>query len=156
MNDSIKNSYVGPRTFTPEEHKLFFGRDREARELLALVVSNRVMVFYAQSGAGKSSLINTKLVQNLRKERFLVLPIGRVSGGVDPAKETYSISNIYAFNLMLCLDQDRSHKVRYAGLDLNQFLNKLTTKDGRSYKYNSLITAGEKSFKDVKPQEHDF
>ena len=54
------NPYVGPRTFQEKEADRFFGREREARELVALVVSERLTLFYAQSGAGKSSLINAR------------------------------------------------------------------------------------------------
>jgi putative ribosome biogenesis GTPase RsgA len=56
---------IGPRTFTREQRHLYFGREREARDLLACVLSERLVLFYAQSGAGKSSLINTQLVPGL-------------------------------------------------------------------------------------------
>ena len=52
---AFENPYVGPRTFTQAESTVFFGREREARELLSLVISQRLVLFYAQSGAGKSS-----------------------------------------------------------------------------------------------------
>ncbi len=47
--------YVGPKTYTEEQAPLFFGRQREAQDLLARVLSERLVLFYAQSGAGKSS-----------------------------------------------------------------------------------------------------
>ena len=56
-----RNPYVGPTAFKEEDREYFFGREREARDLLARVLSQRLVVFYAQSGAGKSSLINTRL-----------------------------------------------------------------------------------------------
>ena len=58
----LDNPYVGPRTFTRQERDRFFGREREANDLFSLVVSERLVLFYAQSGAGKSSLINTRLI----------------------------------------------------------------------------------------------
>ena len=77
----ITNPYVGPRTFDYEQRHLFFGREREARDLLARVLSERLLLFYAQSGAGKSSLLRTRLIPQLQEERgFVVLPVGRVSG----------------------------------------------------------------------------
>ncbi len=102
----VHNPYVGPRTFEEAEADRFFGREREARELVALVVSERLALFYAQSGAGKSSLINARLVPRLRDEEgFAVLPVGRVSGvlpdGVDPA----TIDNIFVYHLILGLSQ---------------------------------------------------
>ncbi len=79
--EPIDNPYVGPRTFTEAERSLFFGREREARDLTARIVSERLLLFYAQSGAGKSSLINTRVIPRLRDEEgFQVLPVGRVSG----------------------------------------------------------------------------
>src|SRR6186713_2522113 len=100
MNRQMTNPYVGPRTYRESERDRFFGRDREARELLALTVSERLVLFYAQSGAGKSSLINTTLIPNLKSRGFKVLPIGRVGG-----EETLGINlgNIYAFNLLRIL-----------------------------------------------------
>ena len=65
MNTTERNPYVGSRTFQREDRDLFFGRDREARDLAALVSSERLILFYAQSGAGKSSLLNTCLIPDL-------------------------------------------------------------------------------------------
>ena len=79
--DTPTNPYVGPRTFTAADRKRFFGRETEAAGLLARVVSERLLLFYAQSGAGKSSLLRTRLIPQLQEERgFVVLPVGRVSG----------------------------------------------------------------------------
>ena len=76
----VVNPYVGPRTFAYEQRHLFFGREREARDLLARVLSERLLLFYAQSGAGNSSLLRTRLIPPLQEERgFAVLPGGRVS-----------------------------------------------------------------------------
>ncbi|MBI1882442.1 MAG: hypothetical protein HYR94_30070, partial [Chloroflexi bacterium] len=101
MADLPGNPYVGPRTFTEAERHLFFGREREARDLLSLVLAERLLLFYAQSGAGKSSLINTRLVPGLREEGFEVLPVSRVSGDL-PAGIT-AVDNIFVFNLLLKL-----------------------------------------------------
>ena len=62
------NPYIGPRTFQENERDLFYGREREASELLARVLSDQEIVFYAQSGAGNSSLINTSLIPDLKKK----------------------------------------------------------------------------------------
>ena len=77
---ATENPYVGPRTFERAQGHLFFGREAEARDLLARVVSERLLLFYAQSGAGKSSLINARLTPALQEAGFAVLPVGRVSG----------------------------------------------------------------------------
>ena len=95
------NPYVGPRPYTRKEENRFFGRERESRDLLSLVVSERLVLFYAQSGAGKTSLINTRLVAGLEGRNFEVLPVGRVSGELLPGQQ---VENIYVANLMLKLD----------------------------------------------------
>ena len=99
------NPYVGPRTFQEDEADRFFGREREARELLALVVSERLTLFYAQSGAGKSSLINTRLAPDLRQEGFTVLPVGRVSGVLPEEVAPQTVDNIFVYHLILGLSQ---------------------------------------------------
>jgi len=103
---AYSNPYVGPRTFEEREADRFFGREREARELVALVVNERLTLFYAQSGAGKSSLINARLIPRLRdEESFAVLPVGRVSGVLPDGIDATSISNIFVYHLILGLSQ---------------------------------------------------
>jgi hypothetical protein len=103
---SPSNPYVGPRTFLEEDAGRFFGREREARELLTLVVSERLTLFYAQSGTGKSSLINARLIPRLRdREGFNVLPVGRVSGVLPAGVEPQAVDNIFIYHLMLDLSQ---------------------------------------------------
>src|SRR5215208_1680457 len=61
--------------------ELFFGRDREVRDLVALILSNPVVLLYAASGAGKSSLLNAAVIGRLeRDQQFDVLPVARVRG----------------------------------------------------------------------------
>jgi WD40 repeat protein len=126
------NPYVGPRTFGREQAHLFFGRDQEARDLLARVVSERLLLFYAQSGAGKSSLINARLVPGLQAEGFAVLPISRVSG--DFPAGAGPVDNIYLANLMTSLDQGPA-PLKVEGVTLSDFLAHLATEDGQHWEY---------------------
>ncbi|MCL4869223.1 MAG: hypothetical protein KJ063_09650 [Anaerolineae bacterium] len=119
---SSTNPYVGPRTFLEEDARLFFGREREARELLSLVISEPLTLFYARSGAGKSSLINTRLIPGLRDEEFFVLPVTRVSGAL-PAKVT-EITNVFAFNLLLNLDPNQAEPQALAQTTLSEYLQR--------------------------------
>jgi WD40 repeat protein len=121
MSQPGDNPYVGPRTFSRAESHLFFGREREARNLLSLVVSERLVLFYAQSGAGKSSLINTRLIPNLEVKGFEVLPVGRVSGGVLPGTR---VDNIFVYHLLLSLNQgqDQDQPLPNPNLSLKDFL----------------------------------
>jgi len=132
MNTTIKNPYVGPRTFRKEDRELFFGRDREARDLMSLVSSGRLILLYAQSGTGKSSILNTRLIPELEENDFEVLPVGRVQGEI---QEGFQIENIYAYNLMSSLVQQSMDLKALAKLSLSQFLARLDFND-EGYFYN--------------------
>src|SRR3972149_4026527 len=119
MAQYLRNPYIGPRTFRREEADLFFGREREARELTTLVESEHLVVFYAQSGAGKSSLVNTRLIPNLQAKNYTVLPVGRVSGGTSSGIE---VSNIYVYNLLRSLELRETDPSVLAKLSLGEFL----------------------------------
>jgi hypothetical protein len=134
----LENPYVGPRTFTREEADRFFGRETEARELLSLVISERLVLFYAQSGAGKSSLINTRLIPQLANEGYAALPVGRVSGELPEGIAT--VDNIYAFNLMLSMDESDSDPAYFTTMTLTQFLAGLTSLDGVHYFFDHDVT----------------
>ena len=70
--DALHSSpYVGLRPFSEDEHQYFFGRDEEIQILEAQVMSQRASLFYAQSGAGKSSLLRAGLTPELTRVREL-------------------------------------------------------------------------------------
>jgi hypothetical protein len=122
-----ENPYVGPRAYTEAEAKRFYGREHESRELLALVVRERLALFYAQSGAGKSSLLHARLIPALREQGFDVLPVARVSGDIPSCAEGAQISNIFAYNLILSLNQglpeaERADPATLCGSSLLSFL----------------------------------
>ena len=64
----LASPYAGPRPYRWDEADKLFGRDRELGDLCNLVASYRVTLLYAQSGAGKSSLV-AKMGNRLRGER---------------------------------------------------------------------------------------
>ena len=124
--------YVGPRPFERQEKNLFFGRDREVSELLSLIISHRTVLLYAQSGAGKSSLINASLIPQLEEERFKVLPIARVKGLMPENLNSKDISNFYTFNtLQSWVDKDFDLR-RLARTTITDFLKefKFTSENG--------------------------
>ncbi len=132
MNVAEKNPYVGPRTFRKEESHLFFGRDREASDLLALVVSEQLVLFYAQSGAGKSSLINTRLIPGLEDKNYEILPVGRVSGELSDGQVT---DNIFVNNLLRSLV---TQEINLTGSSLTDFLARLNIND-QGYFYDDRL-----------------
>jgi pSer/pThr/pTyr-binding forkhead associated (FHA) protein len=135
----VTNPYVGPRTFTQVEGDRFFGREQEARELHSLIISERLVLFYAQSGAGKSSLLNTRVVPQLQGAGLAVLPIGRV-GGELPEGIT-GVENIFVFNLLLSLDESDGDPNRFTRMYLSEFLTRLTSQDGMHYYYDEAAAS---------------
>jgi formylglycine-generating enzyme required for sulfatase activity len=100
------NPYVGPRPFEEADARdgRYYGREREARDLLALVARERLVLFYAQSGAGKSSLLRASLIPGLRDLGFDVLPVARVSGAA-PGIADPGVANIFVYDLILSVNE---------------------------------------------------
>jgi hypothetical protein len=124
------NPYVGPRALRKGE--LLFGRDREVRELVAMLISDRIVLLYSPSGAGKTSLIQARLVQALEEEELRVLPLLRVSAEPLPEdREAARPANRYVLGTLLSLDPGRSVPIaELAGLRLDAFLRRLDTEEG--------------------------
>jgi hypothetical protein len=69
-----------------------------------LVARERLVLFYAQSGAGKSSLLRASLIPGLRDLGFDVLPIARVSGAA-PAAADPGVANVFVYDLILSVNE---------------------------------------------------
>jgi hypothetical protein len=74
------NPFPGPRPFGENDRSLFFGRDRELSDLVALLFAQRAVLLHAPSGAGKSSLVSAGLIPRARQRGFEFLPVARVRG----------------------------------------------------------------------------
>src|SRR5574341_1862581 len=137
MNSPIENPYVGPRTFEFKDKELFFFCFREARDLSALVASDKLVLFHAQSGAAKSSLITTRLMPAIKEKDYQVLPVARVSGELS---EDFDIDNIYIYNLMRSLIRHEIESSTLATLSLSQFLAKLNEDESGEFFHDSSLT----------------
>src|SRR5947209_8222578 len=62
--------YVGPRPFRTGE--TLYGRDGETAALVSLLISQRLVLLHSPSGAGKTSLLQARLVPALQAEDFEV------------------------------------------------------------------------------------
>lgn len=118
-----RNPYVGPRPFERQDRDLFFGREREASEVLSLVIAHRVLLTYAQSGAGKTSLLNTRLIPLLEEEGFEVFPVARVRGPISKAIKPKKILNPYIFNTLMNWAESEADPKHLAKVSLADFLN---------------------------------
>ena len=68
--------YAGPRAL--QQGEPIYGRTREINELRGAILSERIVLLYSQSGAGKTSLIEAGLRPEIERRRFNVLPTIRV------------------------------------------------------------------------------
>jgi len=84
--------YPGSHPYQDNEvHKLLFsGRSREIESLLHLVLTERLVVVFAKSGMGKTSLLNAGLMQRLRDEDHVPIRITFTEKGTDPIMAVYT------------------------------------------------------------------
>lgn len=117
-----RQPYVGPRPFETDDGSLFFGRDREANDIVGLLIAHPLLVLFAQSGAGKSSLVNAKLIPMLEAERLEVLPPVRVGARISAEVDHVKSSNVFVSN---ALEKWRTPELRAPSLSdvtLTEFL----------------------------------
>jgi hypothetical protein len=93
-----KNPYRGPREFRRGDR--LPNRQQEARELTDRIVAERVVLLHAPSGAGKTSLIEAAVVDELLDEGFWATPRLRVN---QPLPETRAVRNQYIYSLVTYL-----------------------------------------------------
>jgi len=67
------NPYMGPFSFQFEDRELYFGRYEQTERLVGLVGSSRVSILHAQSGAGKTSLLNARVIPRI--DSLNIVPI---------------------------------------------------------------------------------
>ncbi|MEO8130022.1 MAG: ATP-binding protein [Bryobacteraceae bacterium] len=94
------NPYVGPKPF--EIGQPLFGRDREVAELRYLLTSDRIVVLYSPSGAGKSSLVQAGLIPKV-ETRFEIWGPTRVNKAPPPGVE-----NRYVWSTIAGLEKSSS------------------------------------------------
>ena len=111
--------YVGPRSFEEKDGGRFFGRDREADDLVSLTFAHAAVLLYSQSGAGKTSLLQARLLPRLQQEGFEILPTVRVrvlesTGG--------AAGNPYVRNTLVSCSGEAVDAPALDGLSLSAFL----------------------------------
>jgi hypothetical protein len=63
--------YPGTKFFEPDQKDIFFGRKQETSDLIHSIKAHDVFVIFADSGIGKTSLLNAGLIPELVKENIL-------------------------------------------------------------------------------------
>ena len=115
--------FVGPSPFELKDKHIFFGRTKEANELVSLIISHSEVLLYAQSGAGKTSLVNAKVMPMLEEEGVEVLPLARVQGPIQDV-ETHAIQNIYVFHTLLSWARNEANFDILAKTSLDDYLRR--------------------------------
>ena len=69
----------GPSPFERNDKRGFYGRGDDLRRLAILFIAQRIVLLYSPSGAGKTSVVQARLIPALEMEGFEVLPVVRVS-----------------------------------------------------------------------------
>ena len=72
---SESKPYKGPLSYEIEDREYFFGRDHEAALLTARILSSRFTLLHAQSGTGKTSLLNARVIPALEEQGWTVFRI---------------------------------------------------------------------------------
>jgi len=104
INSANPLPYVGPRPFLRSDRSVFFGREKEIHQLVDLIFTNSIVVFYSKSGFGKSSLLNAGIIPQLESEEIEILGPAR-TGGQLPAHIQYEeVRNIYVLNAIMSMD----------------------------------------------------
>jgi hypothetical protein len=129
-----ENPYVGPRPFREDEQHRFFGRTEEIAILEGLTLARRETLLFAQSGAGKTSLLWAGLIPSLTRERSVgqgrrlrsyqkmrVLRVLRVGGAIPAGIRPENVRNAHVFSALLTLNPDEDPN-RLAGLSLGDGL----------------------------------
>ena len=110
------NPYVGPSPLT-SKNKLY-GRDRELADLIDLLISERIVLLYSPSGAGKTSLLQAGLVPAIKERGFTYRNMIRVNTEPPPGLE----DNRYSVSVMASLKLE-GKPTEFGGLTLAQYLD---------------------------------
>lgn len=114
--------YIGPRPFEQTDRDIFFGRTQEANELVSLITAHAAVLLYAQSGAGKTSLVKAGLIPLLvDEEKFTVIPPMRVRENVAASLKPEGVDNVYMFNALASISEPDA-VAGLAGLALTDYL----------------------------------
>ena len=80
------------------------------------------VVLYAQSGAGKTSLLNAGLAPLLTEEGFEILPVARVRGFEPEGIDLSDIANIYVFNTLVGWSESKAESASLIRASIVSFL----------------------------------
>lgn len=95
------NPYPGPTPYQYGDDRILAGRDWEGRQLVAQTITDCYVLFYAQSGAGKSSLINKKVIPEFQRRGFKVMRVAHIGRELTKKIDAFKAKNIFVLSLLL-------------------------------------------------------
>ena len=84
-----ENTFLGLQPYTEADAYRFKGRTEESQELFRLIVRNDFTVCYAESGEGKTSLLNAGVFPLLRQNMFFPIAITFTSDDYEHTPESF-------------------------------------------------------------------
>ena len=81
--------YPGIRPFTAQDQHLFYGRDKEERDLFQMVILNDIVVLFGKSGTGKSSLLNAGVCPQFENRNLHPVFIRLNNINLSPEQQVY-------------------------------------------------------------------
>jgi hypothetical protein len=82
-----KYRYPGTNFFEEDQQEIFFGRQQESNELIHAIKAHDVFVIFANSGIGKTSLLNACLIPGLKKENYIPIRFRFQDTAISPLEE---------------------------------------------------------------------
>lgn len=173
IEPKVLDPFIGPRPFTRtrDDQTRFFGRDDEADEIVSLILGHRLTLVYAQSGAGKTSILEAQVGPKLVEYGFEVLPRARVGiasdskvelAPVNSGKASSNLVNFYMLNAFQTLKPEIDPKSLY-DKSLYQFIRDffLTDNKGNGDRHVLVLDQFEELFSFYpgntwKQQQEDF
>ena len=113
---SRHNPYVGPRPY--KEGEVIYGREREAAELLDILIAERIVLLYSPSGAGKSSLLNAAILPKMAGQGFEVYPVMRVNSEPPTSIKLGDDFNRYVYSCLESIEEGLPEKKRFSKKEL--------------------------------------
>ncbi len=91
MDAGARTRYPGAQPFADDglSRRLFRGREHESTALTHQILANRLVVLFARSGLGKTSLLNAGVAENLRAQGFLPLSVRVNDSSLGPLESIY-------------------------------------------------------------------
>jgi hypothetical protein len=99
--DKKRNRFPGAKPFSLEEKEIFYGRQQDIERLYELLKLKRMITLYAESGIGKSSLVNAGLIpkyQQAEGHQFIPVRIRFGLSGSDQSPGVLLIKIIEELN----------------------------------------------------------